>query len=262
VTKKLISKGAGTFWAYNPADTSEVLELANLSTFKMSAKVDIEDILDGNSYYAIDSLVKNKEITVTAEDVKYNLDAYRVMLGGSVTQADTNEVELWKLGEFIKVEGVGATPTAGTATLSKTNKVTTVAHVKYADTGFKLTKVSGTPAQAGEYKVNANGQIDFHVGDIGKDLVVSYKYTQAQVEVYDILRDDQPFPIAVVHDGQWRQRSGELAGFQIELFSCLSNGDITYDAKRGAGSQTVSLRVLDPERPDKKLGTLRRYTVA
>lgn len=259
MTKKLISKGSGSFWAHNPADTSEVLELANLSTFKMSAKVDIEDILDGNSYYAIDSLVKNKEITVTAEDVKYNLDNYVVMLGGSVTQASTTEVELWKLGEFIKPTGVGATPTAGTATLSKGAKVTTVAHIKYADTGKKLTKVTITPA-VGEYKVNAAGQIDFHASDIDKDLVANYKFTQAQVEVYDILRDDQPFPISVVHDGQWRQKSGELAGFQVELYACLANGDINYEAKRGAGSSTVNLRVLDPERPDKKLGSLRRYT--
>jgi hypothetical protein len=79
--------------------------------------------------------------------------------------------------------------------------------------------------------------------------------------VVDILVDEVPFPVHVIHHGSFLQKDGTFAGLETELYSCQAKGAFSIDAQRASASATnVQLQILDPERADGKLGSIKRYS--
>lgn len=128
--------------------------------------------------------------------------------------------------------------------------------------GNKLLKkiTSGTPNED-QYLVEDNGRLKFNSAMNGVDIYVNYKRNEV-VDVLDITNRDMPLTVHVVHDGQFEQKDGSIQGYQIELFACRVKSNLTLEAQRqNASTHTVTLTVIDPERPDGKLGTIKRYEV-
>jgi len=123
-----------------------------------------------------------------------------------------------------------------------------------------LKRVANNPGEH-EYTITDEGVVTFNPHMEGTDVYVNYKRTEV-VDVLDISTRDFPLTVSVVHDGLFEQKDGSLQGFQTELYACRVKSNFTLDAARQqASTNSITLTVIDPERPDGKLGTIKRYEV-
>lgn len=124
-----------------------------------------------------------------------------------------------------------------------------------------LRKVTGVPAED-EYSIDpASGEITFNSYLDGEQVYVNYKRPEV-VDVMAIGSKDFPLTVQVVHDGMFEQKDGSIQGFQTELYSCRVKSNFTLDAARQtAATHSVTLTVIDPERSDERLGSIKRYQI-
>lgn len=125
--------------------------------------------------------------------------------------------------------------------------------------GNKLLKktTSSTPKED-QYAVNGS-TLSFHSSLKDVDIYVNYKRNEV-VDVLDITTKDMPLTVHVIHDGQFEQKDGSIQGYQTELYLCRVKSNFTLDAQRQqASTHSVTLTVIDPDRADGKIGTIKRY---
>lgn len=121
-----------------------------------------------------------------------------------------------------------------------------------------LKKTTGVSPTEGQYVVNG-GKLFFNSAMKDVDIYINYKRNEV-VDIMDITTKDMPLTVHVVHDGQFEQKDGTIQGYQIELYQCRVKSNFTLDAQRQqASTHSVTLTVIDPERIDGKLGSIKRY---
>jgi hypothetical protein len=263
MAKKMIIKGVGTFMAKRTTAQggTEVVTLGNLQDLKITFTVDIEDIFGGDGLFAIDTLIKSKAIEITATDAKFDLDAVSLMLGSTVQEGVTtgNDAYVYVLNEQGTINGTGDYTPDFAATVFDGDF-----QVRFINGNKLLTKVASNP-QAGEYALDTttvvgSTSLEFNVADANKDIAINYKRKET-VDMTPILVDEVPFPVIVVHHGSFQQKDGTYQGIETELFSCRAQGSFSIDAARAtASAMNVSLKVIDPERADGRMGTIKRYS--
>jgi hypothetical protein len=265
MAKKMIIKGVGTFMAKRAKKDgtgTEVITLGTLQDLKIDLNVELEDIFGGDGLFAIDTLVKSKSIEITATDAKFDLDALQLMMGSTLREKVNDYV--WVLneqgtvtlnggkGQYIpRFGGTGAGNTIfGDGNFS----------VRLKDDNTLLTRVTTDPANPKEFKYDpTTGALVFDASLDGQDIVVNYQREET-VDLVDLLAEEVPFPVHVIHHGSFLQKDGTYGGIETELFQARAKGSFTIDAQRASASaSTVQLQILDPERPDGKLGTIKRY---
>lgn len=271
--KKMIIKGVGTFMAkkYNEDGTGvEVITLGTLQDLRIDLNVDIEDIFGGDGMFPIDTLVRSKSIEITATDAKFDLDAIALMMGSTITnEATGDDAYVWVMGE----EKIAAAGTNGEGTDVSVFKPVFAETIFENDPGFAI-RVKGTnkllkqvsyeegeaPA-VGEFMFDEDsGKIIVNKDYVGAGFIYNYKRTET-VDMAALLKDEIPFPVHVVHHGSFLQADGTFQGVETELYCCRAMGTFTINAARATASTSqVQLRVLDPERADKRLGTIKRYS--
>lgn len=264
VGKKLIIKGVGTFMAkrLKKDGGKEVITLGTLQDLKIDFNVDIEEIYGGDGLFPIDTLLKNKSIEITATDAKFDLNAMQLMLGSEVRDNVTDTV--WVLNET-------ATVTSGTNGIANVGVVTPqFSSALPADPEFSIRTEDGTlltqvefkedtAPSVGEFMVDSDGSIILNSSLVGQVIFMNYR-RETTVSVADLLADEVPFPVSVVHHGVFLQKDGTYRGVETELFACRARGTFSINAQRAtASSSQVSLVVIDPERPDGKLGTVKIF---
>lgn len=275
MSKKMIIKGVGRFMArkvVNGIVTNEVLDCGTLQNLKIDLNVELEDIFGGDGMFAIDQLLKNKAIHVTATDAKFDLNMLPLMMGGSVKENETTT--LWVLGEqktamaFNHTGGAAEDAAKITLDTSAANFAHTGLTVKVKDENRVLEAVvydAGAVPHTGQYMLDASGQdvtIVLPPAYAGADMVLNYQKRAADVAVYDIMAKDIPFPVSIVHQGTFVQKDGTEQGIQTELYACMASGTFTMDMQQNAASShEVALKVIDPERADGKLGDMKRFAV-
>lgn len=275
MSKKMIIKGVGRFMArkvVNGIVTNEVLDCGTLQNLKIDLNVELEDIFGGDGMFAIDQLLKNKAIHVTATDAKFDLNMLPLMMGGSVKENETTT--LWVLGEqktamaFNHTGGAAEDAAKITLDTSAANFANTGLTVKVKDENRVLEAVAydaGVVPHTGQYMLDASGQdvtIVLPLAYAGVDMVLNYQKRAADVTVYDIMAKDIPFPVSIVHQGTFVQKDGTEQGIQTELYACMASGTFTMDMQQNAASShEVALKVIDPERADGKLGDMKRFAV-
>lgn len=118
---------------------------------------------------------------------------------------------------------------------------------------------SATPAE-GEFYVNVtDNKIVFNEYIDGEQVYVNYKRPET-VDILELGAKDFPLTVHVVHDGQFEQKDGTVQAYQTEFYSCRVKSNFTIDAARQtASTHSVTLTVIDPERADGRLGTIKRY---
>lgn len=262
MAKKMIIKGVGTFMAKRLAKDggTEVITLGTLQDLRITMNVDIEDIFGGDGLFAIDTLVRNKSIEITATDAKFDLDAVQLMMGSTVHEQVDDY--LWVLGEqqTAIAEDVNAYVEPEFADTLYAIPEFSV-RVKDANKLLKEVKyVEGNPLKEDEFAFDEETNRIYVPAKLANaDLVLNYKRREV-VDKADLLTNEVPFPVHVVHHGSYLQKDGTYAGIETELFSCRARGSFSIDAARAsASSSAVSLIVIDPERADGKLGTIKRY---
>lgn len=128
--------------------------------------------------------------------------------------------------------------------------------------GNKLLKKTTNASPTEDQYTVTGGKLKFNSAMKDVNIFVNYKRNEV-VDVLDITTKDAPLTVHVVHDGQFEQKDGTIQGYQIELFQCRVKSNFTLDAQRQqASTHAVTLTVIDPERPDGKLGTIKRYEIA
>ncbi|ATO48584.1 hypothetical protein P4V86_03490 [Brevibacillus laterosporus] len=270
MAKKMIIKGVGTFMAKrlptDPLGAVEVITLGTLQDLKIDLNVELEDIFGGDGLFAIDVLVKSKSIEVSATDAKFDLDAIQLMMGSTV-QDQVNSF-VWVLNE------------QDSASASTVNKGYAEVTPNFADTIYgadgemavrlkdvnkllkKKASLGTTPDLATDefYFDDTNGVVVLNAAHVGKDVVMNYKREEV-VDMVDLLVDEVPFPITVIHHGTFQQKDGTFAGVETELYMCRAKGTFSINAQRASASASaISLQILDPERADGKLGSIKRFS--
>lgn len=264
MAKKMIIKGVGTFMAkrYKEDNTAEIITLGSLQDLRIDMNVELEDIFGGDGLFAIDTLVRSKSIEITATDAKFDLDALQLMMGSTVQEQV--EDTIWVLGEMATIKNGEVTPefadTVATGTSEFANFDTAGFQIRLKDSNKPLKLVSIAPTSADEVQWDeANKKLIFDSTLEGQDVVFNYRRTET-VDKVDLLVDEVPFPVSVVHHGSFIQKDGTYQGVEIELFACRARGTFSINAARTTASASqVSLIVIDPERPDNRLGTIKRY---
>ncbi len=267
MAKKMIIKGVGTFMAKRLAKNGgiEVITLGTLQNLRINFNTEIEDIFGGDGLFPIDNLVRSKTIEITATDAKFDLAALQLMMGSSIREGVTET--LWVLGEGQTVAEKIGTVTVGFVDLDFASNLAPDPSfsVRLKDTNKLLTQVpyaADTAPEADEFMFDATSkQLIFNPSLKGMDVVINYKRQDTNVDVADILVDEVPFPVSVVHHGSFLQKDGTYAGIETELYACRARGTFAIDTQRAAASASeVSLVVIDPERADGKLGSVKLYT--
>lgn len=268
MAKKMIIKGVGTFMAKKAAKDGkgvEVITLGSLQDLRINLNVEIEDIFGGDGLFAIDTLVKSKSIEVSATDAKFDLDAVQLMMGSSLQEQVEDYV--WVLNEQ-KSAVLGSNGTATVAEVTPEFAATVFATdpgfaVRLKDNNKLLTQIAfaeDTEPADGEFMYDDTAdKIYVNSANANADLVMNYKRTET-VDLVDLLVDEVPFAVHVIHHGSFLQKDGTYAGLETELYACRAQGAFSIDASRAtASASTVNLKIIDPERADGKLGTIKRY---
>lgn len=264
MAKKMIIKGVGTFMAkrYKADNTAEVITLGTLQDLKIDLSVELDDIFGGDGLFAIDTLVKSKSIEISATDAKFDLDALQLMMG-SVVQEQVEDT-VWVLNEQDTITGGEVSPefkdTVATGTNEFADFDTAGFQVRLKDKNTLLKVVAGAPADGTEVQWDSVAKkLKFHASNNGKDVVFNYRRTET-VDKVDLLVDEVPFPVSVVHHGSFIQKDGTFQGVETELYACRAKGTFSINAARSTASASqIALQIIDPERPDGKLGTIKRY---
>lgn len=273
--RKMVIKGVGAFLAkrYNrDLNGEEVITLGRLQDLNITLNTELEDIFGGDALFAFDTLVTEKSIEITATDAEFDLDTVRLMLGDSGDVLDDDK--------FINILNERARSKAGmngTATVG-------VMAPRYSDSLFKGEKdcqvslrrndsnlllkqvdfIEDAVPDENEFMVDFdNKQVIVSEDKIGMSFVMNYRKAEDSVDVYSILVDEVPFNVHVIHTGVFLQKDNTRAGVETELYQCRASGQFTIGAERNtASTSTITLRVLDPERDDGRLGTIKRFKLS
>jgi hypothetical protein len=201
---------------------------------------------NSNLLAAYDISVNSDVITFTCKTVGNT--ASPVFAAGTATGAAV-------IAETI-VGGQGTTKTATTLYVPFS---TPDFSIRNKDTNALMTLVGSNPT-AGQYSVSGS-VVTFGDAD-GTVVIMNYKKADASVEVYAVLSDAFPFSVHVIHNGAFLQKDNSKAGVETELYMCRAKGAFTIDATRATASASeIALTVLDPERSDRRLGTVKRFTL-
>jgi hypothetical protein len=270
MAKKMIIKGVGNFLVKKVTDNGvELVTLGSLQDLKITLNTEIDDIFGGDGLFAIDTLVKSKSIEVTATDAKFDLNTLTLMNGNTGAIADKDKY-VWVLNEMMTPDATSGEVSLSKTTFTSLSDLATLTMFSTPDFMIREKSsgklyVEDAAAVAGtsfEYDDVAKKLI-FDGSDKGKDFIISFKRADAEIDFYSLLKDEVPFSVHVIHNGVYVQKDGTKAGIETELYQCRAKGSFTIDATRAtASTSSVSLTVLDPERPDKRLGTIKRFTMA
>lgn len=252
----MIIKGVGSFLAKRYAADGSGLEVVTLGTMqdlRIDMNVDVEDIFGGDGLFPIDDLVTGKGVDITATDAKFDLDSVSLMMGSSVDE-QVNDY-LWVLGEDLTLDSSAEATVMFGDSIYNDGKFT----VRLKDSNKLLKRVATLPAEDEFTADEVTGLVTLSAVHADKDIVVSYQ-REEMVDRANILGEEVPFPVHVIHHGSFLQKDGTYQGVETEFFMCRARGTFTINAQRAtANAASVTLRVLDPERADRRLGSIKRY---
>lgn len=258
--KKMIIKGSGNMTAVNPLNNKEILTLGKLQDLRITFTTEIDDIFGGDSLYPIDTLVRSKSIEISATNAKFDLNQMKLMLGNScgVNANGNDDNYIHVLDEFHIVPATGATEV--TLDNAAGDLFDTNFHVRCDDDNMPISL--GDPlTEDYEYSLVDN-VLTFSAAMAGKKVYINYRINETMDEnsMYAVLKDEVPFNVSIVHQGSFRQKDNTLQGIETEIYSCRARGSFTIDAARTtASTSAIELTIVDPERPDGRLGTVKRF---
>jgi hypothetical protein len=227
----------------------------------ISISTSTEKVYGGDSIFNFYEFVKEKSCTFEFTNATFNLGMIQLSQGTTVVA-----------GECYGSEVVTANTHA--AQLAQTANITTIlSEITVVDnaTGLKLTPVSGTPANANEVKVAANGAVTFYttIAD-GLQYTISYVYRPtAGTAGTDILTTSVPGFVELRHISKQivmpptETDAGGTYRVHTRVYRARCDGALNIDFKRGAASAPkLKFASLDPQRADKKFCSITLEKIA
>ena len=259
MNKKMILNGVGKILAKRicPDGEKELMVLGTLQDLRIDMSVEMEDVFGGDSMFAIDTIVTSKAISITGTDAKFDLNAISLMMGSAIENGEGNA---WVLDEqhvvqadktFVLKHEVSdltmpyelAPENSVTMRLESNNRV-----INKDD--YTIETALGKPTVT----------IDNAAVKVGDSIGVNYQRKIADMSMANILGDEVPFPVHVIHQGSFHQKDGTKQAIETELYACRARGTFSINAQRAtASTSAIELQVIDPERPDGRIGSVKRY---
>ncbi len=259
MNRKMVIKGVGTLLAKRicPDGEKELITLGTLQDLRIDLATEIDDVFGGDGLFAIDNIVTSKSITITGTDAKFDLNAISLMMGSNVTSGEGNA---WSLNEKHTVQS------NKTIVLKHPISDLQLPYELHPEESITLRLERNNKVIPRDYfTVETSGDIttvtidhsDVKIGDV---VIAAYQYKVDNMSVADILADEVPFPVHVIHHGSFQQKDGTKQDIETELYACQARGTFSIDAQRAtASTSAIELQILDPERPDGKIGSIKRY---
>lgn len=264
-SKKMILKGVGNIFATNPLNKKEVITMGSLQNLRFDFTIEDEDIFGGDGLFPIDTLIQNKRIEISATDAMFDLNALKMMFGSQIAAATAPDQYLWSLNEGGKVTKTGDEgsyeyvyqPKYSASLFSDP-----AFSIRNAETGVLLEEIEeGAALVAGKfYWDSTDEELKFHADEDGVAITLSYKRADADVILANLMTDDIPCPVSIVHHGKFQQASGTLQGIETELYLCRASGTFSMDfARATASASVVNLKVVEDPLRGGRLGSIKRY---
>lgn len=237
----------------------EIITLGTLQNLKIDMNVETDDIFGGDGVYPIDNLVKQKMIDITATDAKFDLGAVSLMMGDSVVEdVSAADKYVWELNETKIIDTSGEVILKYDVFAGSGDEII----VRFVDTNKTISKASGSPSST-QFAFTSGKTIKFDVSNAGKKVYINYKREIEDVAAIFLTTDEVPFEVSIVHHGVFSGKCNKKMGIETELYACRAKGTFTIDAQRAAASaSSVSLQIVDPERADKRIGSVKVFEVA
>lgn len=259
MNRKMVIKGVGTLLAKRicPNGEKELITLGTLQDLRIDMTTEIDDVFGGDGLFAIDSIVTSKAISITGTDAKFDLNAISLMMGSSITHGEGNA---WALNEKQVVQ------TNNAVVLTHPISDLQLPYELHPEESISLRlERNNRVIPSDSYTVDTLDDIttvtishpDVTEGDV---VIASYQYKVKDMSMANILTDEVPFPVHVIHHGSFQQKDGTKQDIETELYACQARGTFSIDAQRAtASTSAVELQILDPERPDGRIGSVKRY---
>lgn len=264
-----LREGVGQTYATPTEDialnnATKVVETADSFTITLTSAYSNKDavsvfkttISDANKLTGLTFTSEADEVVIPKGTLT-NTDSVKVVYSTLVTNTGADaDAYIWILEEKHDVDS-NATIEIKYPTLLKDKASVSVRLINENKLLKQIT--TGVPKEY-EYKVDdSTGIITFNSAMTDKLVYVNYKKKEV-VDILELKSKDFPLTVHVVHDGFFEQKDGKLQGIQTELYKCRVKSNFTIDAQRqNASTHSVTLTVIDADRADDKLGTIKRY---
>jgi len=246
--ERLYLSGAGVMMTKQSG--GGLLKFGTIQGLSLTTSATFKDLFAGKGLFPVVSRAFDKSIEATCDMASFDKEFIEISQGLSEEEIAT--VERFKDDEEQKVD-------SGTVTVDKGAYKAGYTYVVDAQ-GNKLTKVAGAPG-VGEYQETTpeSGVLTFNANLEGEKVYVSYVYeydyeaNTEDVEALIVEADVLPKEFELYYRCTLDEGGGER-GVEIVFWRCKPTADMKLNFQRDFNVPNFSFRILDPGRPDKRIG--------
>lgn len=234
---KSIIYGIGEAVLTDLKDPNKIIGFSKLQNLTIDMSSETDEVRGGDDPYPITEFPRTNNITITAQDALFDID-YMALSQGTKYESKASVDMTEFLNIVIPADGIVELPEApveGSVVIKGFEKADQPAKGKFAVEGKKITfhKDNANDSINGIYKVKRTEGVKSVAGLKGK-FPKPFKFTH-RVPIYN-------------DENQIVQQ------MELTIFKCKSDSNFNFDlAQQQAYAPQVSLKALDPKRPDKKL---------
>lgn len=237
---KSILYGVGESIFQDLDDPKKILAMSKLQDLTISFGAESEEVHGGDDPYPIAEFPKTRSVTITAKDALFDIKYLEVSQGAKSTapkEFEMTEVLNFVIPESLEVE-LAKTPTEGSVVIAD------------------YEKDEGTDATAtGKFAVDGK-KIKFHADDKGKTIsgLYTHKLTKS-VNMVEGFKSKFPKPFKFIHRMPVYNEDTQICKqLQLTVYKAKSDNTFEFNIQpQTAYAPQLTLKALDPKRPDKKL---------
>jgi len=269
--RSIIINGVGSVLTVGA--NGKVAPIGSLQSLRFDFAVTEDPVYGGDSLFPIDYVTRDKNVSVTATNAKFDLNMIRLATGATVGSAGSDDSYTWVLN---KVGTVKKTGTAGsykyvvdifadgtpfsvpefTVMEMSTGEVLELDddadEGKFAVVEAKTTNEGGT--------VVTGRTLEFDSDMEGKRVMYSFKKATTDISIAEGKKTDLPIAVKIIHQGNFKQKDDTWHGIETEIKLAKASGTFTLDyARATASAPVITLNMLDPEDGTCRLWTMKRF---
>lgn len=266
--KSIIINGVGSILTVGA--NGKVAPIGSLQSLRFDFAVTEDPVYGGDSLFPIDYVTRDRNVSVTATNAKFDLNMLRLATGATVGSAGSDDSYTWVLN---KVGTVKKTGTAGSykyvvdifadgtpfSVPEFTVMEMSTGDVLEQDQVVAAGKFAVTETMNGESVVTGR-VIEFDSTMEGKMVMYSFKKATTDISIAEGKKTDLPITVKIIHQGNFKQKDDSWHGIETEIKLAKASGTFTLDyARATASAPVITLNMLDPEDGTCRLWTMKRF---
>ncbi len=268
--KSIIINGVGSVLTVGAE--GKVAPIGSLQSLRFDFAVSEDPVYGGDGLFPIDYITRDRNVTVTATNAKFDLNILRLATGATIGAAGADDSYTWVLNKVGTVKKTGTSPdfkyvvdifADGTPFSAPEYTVMEMA------TGEVLTEAAA--AAEGKFAVTTTEAdsvvtgrtLEFDSTMEGKMVMYSFKKATADMSLAEGKKSDLPIAVKIIHQGNFKQKDDTWQGIETEIKLAKASGTFTLDyARATASAPSLTLNMLDPEDGTCRLWTMKRFVMA